>query len=201
VKVDDTHPGTDATIDWLAGTTHYRYCGALTGPKFAEKDHFATSNDISAASAPVPDVCIDSVSPSPVVHLAQSKLVRILLAKAVAHPLVTVSLGHECVGVSEHADGVSTVVRRLGAAGTASTTASAGAQSRGRDDAPGRSTNNDSSCHDDASALMTLESEYVIGADGAASRVRELMGIGLDSGPVLQHLLSVSSPPLSPWQT
>ena len=47
------------------------------------------------------------------VHLAQSKLARILLSKAEVHPLVTLALGHECTGVSEHASGVTVRARRL----------------------------------------------------------------------------------------
>lgn len=37
----------------------------------------------------------------------------------------------------------------------------------------------------------TIDSKFVVGADGASSTVRDLLGVRLDRGPVLQHLLNV----------
>ena len=39
--------------------------------------------------------------------------------------------------------------------------------------------------------IVSFNGDYAVGADGASSVVRGILGIGMDSGPVLQHLVSV----------
>lgn len=130
----------------------------------------------------------DTNSPCSVVHLAQDKLVRILLQHARAHPLIDVKFGHavqsysaQCILSSEsqrqtnstggHREGSISVNRAL-----CTTTTNLHPY-------PGNSGTTD----------VRITSDFLIGADGASSTVRKLAGVPVDfaNEKPLQHLLNI----------
>ena len=117
-------------------------------------------------------------SPCGAAHLAQSKLVRLLLGEAKASPLITVSFGTTVEAIAEVA------------ATNSAMRSSGGVPDGSRAQVTTRARGN-------TGRLISYGSNFVIGADGAGSTVRQLAGIGLHSGRVLQNLMNVhfSVPP------
>ena len=159
-----------AAADWQ----RFVYCRDMSSPPIAVKDHFTDA----AASA------LERASPVSVVHLAQSKLVEILLDAADEHPNVTVRFGHRVTAVRDDppsppdctASGMlddtvavdwSASAPLHGSGGTAAA-AAAGTSKRG-----------------------TVHASYLVAADGAASPVRKALRIPFDGGEPLQHLINI----------
>lgn len=151
-----------APADWQ----RFVYCRDMSSAPIAVKDHFT---DAAAAA-------LERASPVSVVHLAQSKLVAVMLEAANKHPNVKVQFGHRVTAVRELPElpgkvaidwSLDTAAAATTAAATMSSNGSAGA------------------------ARGTAHAAYAIAADGAASPVRNALHVPFDGGEPLQHLINV----------
>ncbi|EEH52813.1 uncharacterized protein MICPUCDRAFT_48712 [Micromonas pusilla CCMP1545] len=116
----------------------------------------------------------DAASPTSVAHFGQHRLEPELLDRAIAaHPRGIRGFAHgtECVGATCDDDGVTATVR------DATSPRMAGAKK-----------NDDEK---NAQRERTLRASYLVAADGASSRTRERLGVGLRGTPEMQHLVNV----------
>ena len=163
--------------DWR----RFAYCSSLTGLEIAVKDHF----DSDAARS------YDAATPCPVLHLPQTKLIPCLSSHAdrLGLELLTTatSSSNRTTAAATAADtppktpsvirGCSVVGLRTGAAGEGYVTT---AEDR------------------ETGAVVEVASEFVVGADGAGSLVRRLLGVPLRGSAGLQHLVSIHFRPTDP---
>lgn len=88
--------------DWA----RFVYCESMTGSAYAIREHFSGSSKFSVSQ-------MMHASPCSAAHLAQSKLVKLLLDAVDKHPLIDVKFGHEVTHIkteSSKSQGNSTVV-------------------------------------------------------------------------------------------
>ncbi|MEW5298358.1 MAG: hypothetical protein WDW36_001490 [Sanguina aurantia] len=147
----------------LAEWRKFVYCDSLAADAevYGEVDHFKDSDRGLQAQ----------VSPFPVAHLSQNRLLPLLLERAVAGGCGSVRYGSRVVRASQDADGVEVLV-------AASPPASSPSRPRrGPNAVP--------------AATSVLRGSYLVAADGAGSGVRAACGIGMSGQPALQHLINI----------
>ncbi|KDD73625.1 monooxygenase, partial [Helicosporidium sp. ATCC 50920] len=170
--------------DWR----RFVYCQGLTGPLLGTVDHFPRQTDASR-----PDL-----SPEPLAHLSQHRLVPLLAARLDAL--------HQCPGVSCHAGSLA-----IWGAEPAARPVQNDASSRARcemvmgaraarleEAAGGRGATLHVDVSPDAAGATTtsskafaLSTSFVVAADGASSALRRSLGIGSTGEPDMQRLINV----------
>ena len=175
-----------AAADWQ----RFVYCRDMSAAPIAVRDHFT---DEAAAA-------LERASPVSVVHLAQSKLVGILLDAADAHPNVTVQFGRRVTAVKEVPDSGVEIVAADWDAASVSALASAPVSNNGAGNNRNNNNNNNNRRNGnagtgttaaDSSTPGTLHASYLVAADGAASPVRKALRVPFDGGKPLQHLINI----------
>ena len=135
----------------LAQWRRFVYCTSMTGEVLGEVDHF------QGQTSPA----LPAISPEPVAHLSQHRLLPLLAgAAAAAAPGIDLRMGHSVKSVDQDLEGVTLRVEGPSTAG-------------------------------DGSAAYRVRARYVIAADGARGGLRSQLGVALGGPGAMQHLVNI----------
>jgi len=149
------------------------YCSTLTGHVLGSVDHFHKGRRSSMDPY--------GLSPEPVAHLAQDKLLPLMARRAGASPGVDLRMGHRVVEViQKDSNNAEASEERGGKSG-----AGAGGVRLRIERA-------------DDSTQYHIDAHYLVAADGAHSHIRRALGIPMLGPGAIQHLINIhfSSPSL-----
>lgn len=127
------------------------YCTGMTGEVLGMVDHF------KGQTTPYQP----AISPEPVAHLAQHRLLPLLVDAALKEPAIDLRMGHSLRSFSQSPSGISAVVD----------VASDGAGSSG--------------------GIYRLSGQYLAAADGARGGLRQQLGVGMGGPGAIQHLVNI----------
>lgn len=121
-----------------------------------------------------------AISPEPVAHLAQHRLLPLLVDAALKEPAIDLRMGHSVRSLSQAPDGVSAAVD-----------AACGSPASPSSSRDGGSSSSVSGGSVSGGGIYRLAGRYLVASDGARGSLRQQLGVGMGGPGAIQHLINI----------